>query len=59
MTTKPRMGQCDCGRSPIDICNGWHSFTEEEYQLRLKEYNQKRKKELENNQKKISSEEKC
>ena len=30
---------CGCERSPTDECIGWHSLTEEEYQLALDEYN--------------------
>lgn len=29
---------CGCGRSPTGQCIGWHGLTEEEYKLRLEEY---------------------
>lgn len=35
---------CGCGRSPTGKCVGWHSLTEEEYQVKLKEYQDKKQK---------------
>ena len=32
------MDDCGCGRSPSGKCIGWHSLSEEEYQEKLKEY---------------------
>jgi len=32
------MDDCGCGRSPNGKCIGWHSLSEEEYQEKLKEY---------------------
>lgn len=36
---------CGCGRSPTGKCVGWHSLTEQQYQEKLKEYNEKQVKE--------------
>ena len=33
-----KTGTCGCGRSPTGDCIGWHSLTEEVYQVRLAEY---------------------
>lgn len=33
---------CGCGRSPTGKCVGWHALTEDQYQLKLKEYNEKK-----------------
>jgi len=33
-------GSCGCGRSPTGVCCGWHGLSEEQYQLKLLEYNQ-------------------
>ena len=30
--------ECGCGRSPTGECIGWHNLSEEEYQEKLKEY---------------------
>lgn len=38
-----KIGQCGCGRSPTGKCIGWHSLTEEEFQKRLVEYQEKNK----------------
>lgn len=35
---------CGCGRSPTGKCVGWHSLTEEEFQVKLKEYQDKKQK---------------
>ena len=32
---------CPCGRSPIGKCVGWHGLTEEQYQVKLKEWKEK------------------
>lgn len=34
-----KKGTCGCGRSPTGNCIGWHSLTKEEYDAKLKEYN--------------------
>jgi hypothetical protein len=34
---------CPCGRSPIGRCVGWHSLSEEEYQIKLSQYQEKQK----------------
>lgn len=33
-----KLTKCGCGRSPNGFCLGWHSLSEEDYQLRLKEF---------------------
>ncbi len=33
-----KTGTCGCGRSPTGNCIGWHSLTEEQYQISLEEY---------------------
>lgn len=33
---------CGCGRSPTGKCVGWHALTEEEYKVKLTEYNEKK-----------------
>ena len=35
---------CGCGRSPTGKCIGWHGLSEEEYQIKLKEYEDEEKK---------------
>ena len=40
------MADCGCGRSPTGQCIGWHNPSEEEYQQKLKEHQEK---EAENN----------
>ena len=37
------MGECGCGRSPNGKCIGWHGLSEEEYQEKLKEYEENSK----------------
>jgi hypothetical protein len=32
---------CPCGRSPTGKCIGWHGLTEEKYQVKLQEWNEK------------------
>lgn len=34
---------CGCGRSPTGKCIGWHSLSEEDYQKKLKAYEEKQK----------------
>ena len=36
--------ECDCGRSPIGRCIGWHALSEEEYQEKFEEYKKREKK---------------
>ena len=33
--------ECGCGRSPTGQCIGWHKLSEEEYQEKLKEHEDK------------------
>ena len=33
--------ECGCGRSPTGKCIGWHNLSEEEYQEKLKEHEDK------------------
>ena len=33
--------ECGCGRSPTGKCIGWHKLSEEEYQEKLKEHEDK------------------
>ena len=35
------MAECGCGRSPTGQCVGWHGLSEEEYQEKLREYQEK------------------
>jgi hypothetical protein len=37
----PKKGTCGCGRSPTGNCIGWHSLTEEAFQLKLTEWKEK------------------
>jgi hypothetical protein len=37
--------ECGCGRSPTGKCVGWHKLSEDEYLEKLKEYQDKDKKE--------------
>ena len=34
---------CGCGRSPTGKCIGWHSLSEDEYQEKLKAFEDKKK----------------
>jgi hypothetical protein len=36
-----KLGSCGCGRSPTGDCCGWHALTEDEYKIKLDEYNKK------------------
>lgn len=38
---------CRCGRSPTGTCIGWHRLTEDQYQQKLKEWNEKNEKQKE------------
>ena len=33
------IGRCGCGRSPTGECIGWHNLTNEEFKVRLDEWN--------------------
>ena len=35
---KEDIGKCGCGRSPTGKCIGWHGLTEDHYQQKLEEY---------------------
>jgi CDGSH-type Zn-finger protein len=37
---------CGCGRSPTGDCIGWHNMTNEQYQVKLVEYNDQQKQQL-------------
>ena len=41
----PSMADCGCGRSPTGQCIGWHNLSEEEYQQKLKEHQEKKAQE--------------
>jgi hypothetical protein len=32
------IGGCGCGRSPTGKCMGWHGLSEEDYRIKLAEY---------------------
>ena len=32
---------CGCGRSPTGKCVGWHRFSDDEYEEKLKDYEKK------------------
>jgi len=34
---------CGCGRSPTGKCIGWHSLSEEDFQKKLKAYEEKQR----------------
>ncbi len=36
-----KQGTCGCGRSPTGDCCGWHALSEQEYQKRLAEHQEK------------------
>lgn len=36
-----RIGSCGCGRSPTGDCCGWHVLSEDEYKIRLSEWQAK------------------
>ncbi len=37
---------CGCGRSPTGECIGWHNLTNEDYKIRLHEWNNSTGKQL-------------
>ena len=39
--------ECSCGRSPTGNCVGWHALSEEDFQVKLKEQQEKEIKEEE------------
>jgi len=39
------MSVCQCGRSPTNLCIGWHSLTEEEYKKKKKKYDELKEEE--------------
>lgn len=36
-----KKGTCGCGRSPTGDCIGWHALTQEAFEQKLKEYQEK------------------
>lgn len=36
-----KQGTCGCGRSPTGDCIGWHALSEEDFQKKLAEYQEK------------------
>jgi hypothetical protein len=36
--------KCGCGRSPTGFCIGWHSLSDEDYQAKKKEYDERQAK---------------
>ena len=36
-----KKGTCGCGRSPTGDCCGWHALSEEDFRLKLAEYDAK------------------
>ena len=34
-----KIGTCGCGRSPTGNCIGWHALTNEEFKVKLNEWN--------------------
>ena len=45
----PIMSVCQCGRSPTNLCIGWHNLTEEEYKKKKKKYDELKEDEKEKN----------
>ena len=43
------MSVCQCGRSPTNICIGWHNLTKKEYKKKKKKYNKLKEDEKEKN----------
>ena len=35
-----KIGTCGCGRSPTGDCIGWHALSNEEFNVKLNEWNQ-------------------
>lgn len=40
---------CPCGRSPTGKCIGWHKLSEDEYKIKLAEYQLKQAKKEKSN----------
>jgi hypothetical protein len=38
MSEQAQENTCGCGRSPTGQCCGWHSLSDEDFQVKLKEY---------------------
>ena len=45
----PIMSVCQCGRSPTNLCIGWHNLTEEEHKKKKKKYDELKEDEKEKN----------
>ena len=43
------MADCGSGRSPTGQCIGWHNLSEEEYQQKLQEHQEKEAEKTRNN----------
>jgi hypothetical protein len=43
MLAKPndKIGSCGCGRSPTGDCCGWHGLTEDQFRVKLAEWENK------------------
>lgn len=39
-----QIGGCGCGRSPTGQCCGWHALSEEEFRIKLAEYEDQQNK---------------
>jgi hypothetical protein len=42
--SKKPLATCGCGRSPTGNCCGWHNLEEEEYRIKLAEYEDEQNK---------------
>ena len=40
------MADCNCGRSPTGKCVGWHGLSEQQYQERKSNYDEKQNREV-------------
>lgn len=40
------IGKCGCGRSPTGKCVGWHGLSDEEFRVKLKEFQQEQREKL-------------
>ena len=40
-----QIGSCGCGRSPTGQCCGWHALSEEEYRIKLANWEDQQHKE--------------
>jgi hypothetical protein len=47
-----KVGTCGCGRSPTGDCVGWHGLTNEQYKVKLNEWNIQTGKQLLNEENK-------